>query len=440
MRGLIAKVILLALMTLSFSAFSQEWIESRRTGDGPGINLGNNVAFHLGLGLEGGYNSNVFRRSKDLPNENVEGAARLRVSPYFDLATRPQEERVEDEGVSDPTPPKFEFKLGLGTWFDAYFSEDARAREQSYFGIDLHFNFIAFPGSPLSILLDATYVRTLEPYESAFDQWASHWIHPGIGLRFRPGGGTLSFEVGYRADLKLFEDDSIAERNDKLTNEVRFITSWNFLPKTALVQKTLFSPIVYLGEVNRNDATQINADSFPVRAQLGMRGLLSDKYGLSLFVGYGASFYETGDDFDGVIANLEFKFFITSASNLRIGGIRDFVDSYYANFFVKNGGYLMFEQMIANIVLLSLRGDAFYRVYSTNEMGLDDNLDVGESRSEVWIGATLFIEARATNWLTFCVSGTYQGNVTDFAYVVTPDVFPMDFNRFEIMGGARVYY
>jgi hypothetical protein len=440
MRGLIAKVILIALMTLSSSAFSQEWIESRRTGEGLGINVGHNVVLHLGLGVEGGYNSNVFRRSEDLPNEDVQGAGRLRVSPYFDVATRSREERVEDKGVDDPTPPKIEFRLGLGTWFDAFFSDDARTREQSYFGIDLHFNFIAFPMSPFSILLDATYVRTLEPYESAFDQWASHRVYPGFGLRIRPGRGTLSFEIGYRADLKLFEDDFMAERNDKLTNEVRLITTWNFLPRTALVQKTLFSPIVYLGDVNQNDATQINADSLPVRAVLGIQGLLSDKYGLLLFVGYGGSFYETGDDFDGVIANLEFKFFITSASNLRIGGSRDFVDSYYANFFVKNGGYLTFEQMFANIVLLSLRGDAFYRVYSTSDMGADDNLDAGETRSEVWIGATLFVEARVTNWLSFSVSGTYQGNVTDFAYVVAPDEFPVDFNRFEIMGGARVYY
>ena len=96
--------------------------------------------------------------------------------------------------------------------------------------------------------------------------------------------------------------------------------------------------------------------------------------------------------------------------------------------------------MIANIVLLSLRGDAFYRVYSANDVGADDNLDAGETRSEVWIGATLFVEARATNWLSFSVSGTYQGNVTDFAYVFAPDEFPVDFNRFEIMGGARVHY
>jgi hypothetical protein len=298
---------------------------------------------------------------------------------------------------------------------------------------------------PLNFLADFTYVRTLEPYESASDQWASHWIKPGIGLRVRPGGGTLSFEVGYQADLKLFEDAVVAERNDKFANEVRFITSWKVFPKTALIQRTFFSPIVYLGDVNKSDATRINVNSFPVRALLGIQGLFSEKYGLSLFVGYGGSFYEEGDDFDSVIASLEVKFFITPSSNLRIGGQRDFVDSYYSNYFEKNGGYLTFEQMIANIVLLSVKGDVFHRAYSEYDIGTDDNLDSGETRSELWIGATLFAEARATKWLSFNVSLNYQGNISDYVYLFTDAGgnqvnYPVDFNRVEIMGGARVYY
>ena len=40
----------------------------------------------------------------------------------------------------------------------------------------------------------------------------------------------------------------------------------------------------------------------PVRSLFGIQGLLTAHFGLSLFVGYGASFYEDGDDFDHVIA------------------------------------------------------------------------------------------------------------------------------------------
>ena len=445
MRGLIAKFILLALMTLSFSAFSQEWIEGRRTGEGPGINAGNNVVLHLGLGVEGGYNSNVLRRSEDMTTQNVEGAGRIRISPYLDLGTRSMAERVEDTGVADATPPKVEFSLGVGAYYDHYFSSDSAVSDQNNVGINTHFDLVVLPMRPLSFLADVAYVRTIEPYESTYDQWGSNRIKPGVGLRIRPGGGTLSFEIGYRADLILYEEDEIAERNDNLGNEVRFLTSWKVLPKTMLIQRTRFSPIVYLGDLNSSDATRVNVNSFPVRAELGIQGLFSEKYGLSLFAGYGGSFYQEGDDFDSIIASLEFKFYITPASNLRIGGERDFVDSYYGNFFSKNGGYLSFEQMIANIVLLTLKGDVFYRAYSEYDLGDEDNLDPGETRSELWIGATLFVEARATKWLSFNVSCNYQGNISDYAYLYTNlagqvDQYPVDFNRVEIMGGARVYY
>ena len=121
MRGLIAKFVLIALITLSYTASAQEWIEGRGTGEGPGIHLGNNVVLHAGLGVEGGYNSNALRRSQDLADRDVEGSGRLRVSGNIDLATRSQEERVEDAGVVDATPPKIEFNLGVGAYYDDYF-------------------------------------------------------------------------------------------------------------------------------------------------------------------------------------------------------------------------------------------------------------------------------------------------------------------------------
>ena len=101
--------------------------------------------------------------------------------------------------------------------------------------------------------------------------------------------------------------------------------------------------------------------------------------------------------------------------------------------------------MIANIVLVTARSDVFYRMYSEFEIG-DDNLDPGETRSDLWIGATLFVEARVTNWLSFNLTCRYEGNISDYAFLFTDintgqtERFPVDFNMVELMGGARVYY
>ena len=128
-----------------------------------------------------------------------------------------------------------------------------------------------------------------------------------------------------------------------------------------------------------------------------------------------------------------------------IGGERDFVDSYYGNFYSNNGGYLKYEQMIANIVLVTFRHDVFYRMYSEYDDS-NDNLDPGETRSDLWIGATLFVEARVTNWLSFNLTCSYEGNISDYAFRYTDattnqvENYPVDFNRVELMGGARFYY
>jgi hypothetical protein len=314
-------------------------------------------------------------------------------------------------------------------------------------------NFVLFPEGVFSVATDVGYMRSLMPYESSEEHWAWHMIRPGVGFTLRPGGGTLSFELGYRLRLMLFEDDILADRNDKMGHEVRYLTSWKILPKTAIISRVTFSPILYTG------SEDLNNDSMPVRSSLGLQGLLTPRFGLSIFAGYGASFYQMGDDFDSFIASGELQFFITPTANVRVGGQRDFVDSYYANFFTKTGGYLKYEQMFAGLFLASLKGDVFHRGYSTMDQvttyGSSTSTPLASQRSDVWIGATLLLEVRATDWLAFHASGRYQGNVTDFMYrneyevtdpldptVTTTEsqVTAVDFHRFEALAGVRVHY
>ncbi len=444
MRKFIAKLALLTVVLLPGIAASQEWLPERANREGPGVLLGDSFVFHPGLGVEGGYDTNALRR------DNAEGAGRLRITPYADLATRSKRRRVQDEGVVEATPPKIDLRVGLAAYYDMYFSDVNSIDKQDHFGVDTHIFFTLFPQGVFSLITDVTYIRALKPYESSEEHWAWHMIHPGIGFRIRPGGGTLSFEAGYRLNLMLFEDDVLAERNDKMTHDVRFITAWKILPKTSLMAKINFSPILYTGSPDSGSLE--NTDSLPVRSLFGLQGLLTPRFGLSLFVGYGASFYAQGDDFDSVLAQGELMFFVSPSANIRLGGQRDFVDSYYANYFVQTGGYLKYEQMFGGLVLASLKGDVYHRGYST----LSGNIDTGTSipagqteRSDVWIGGTLLIEVRATDWLSFHASGNYQGNVSDFGYdqeyedadgVTQNTTLPVEFNRFEILAGVRAHY
>jgi hypothetical protein len=439
MRTLFASLSLVFLLTLPVEASAQVWLADRSDREGPGIRLGDSLIFHPGLGAEGGYDTNALRRS------DAAGAGRMRITPYLDLATRSKKRLVENEGVVSTTPSKVSFRLGIAGYYDWYFADELALDKQDDFGIDTSLNFVLFPMGKFSLILDAAYLRTLEPYESPEENWARQSVKPGIGFRLRPGGGTLTFEAGYGLDWMFFEDDEVAKQDDRMTHNVRFVTSWKILPKTALISRTVFSPVAYLGDSSKNE------NSMPVRSWLGIQGLLTPRFGLELHVGYGASFYDSGDDFDSILAKAELKFFVTPFANIRLGGERNFVDSFYANFYSNNGGYLKYEHIFGGIFLASLKGSAYYRDYSESS-GIVNGVEPShEERADTFIGATLLLEIRATEWLSFHASAQYQQNITDFAYITddNPDTVDitepysenyMEFNKFLVFGGVRFHY
>jgi hypothetical protein len=440
MRKWSAGLVVCVVSLLPVSAAAQLWLQDRASSEGPGFKLGDSMVLHLGLGAEGGYDTNAVYRSDD-----VVDAGRLRITPYIDLATRGDQRRVKDEGVVDATPPKASFKLGVAGFWDQYFAEEQRVKDVSDFGIDTHLNFVLFPEGNFSLLLDALYLRTLQPYESASDARARQQVEPSIGVRVRPGGGTLSLELGYRLRFMYFEDDLLGDQNNRHGHEARFETRWKVFPKTALIGRVTFTPTVYY------ESGSMNENSLPVRSWAGLQGLFTDRFGLMLLGGYGASFYNAGPNFDSFLARGELMFFITPFSQIRLGGQRDFVDSFYANFYVKNGGYLSYQQMIGGVVMLTLKGDVFYRDYARFDGPTFNGATPShQERNDVWAEGSLLVEWRATDWLSFHASGKYTGDITDFYYqstyqdpsTGTQTTIENDagFHKFVVLGGVRGHY
>ena len=430
MPKFIAWPMLITVLSLPWTAFSQVWLPDRQINEGPGIRLGDKLLFHPGAAIEGGYDTNALRRP------DGDGAGRLRLSAYTDLATRSKARRTEDEGVADATPPKLDFRLGLAGFYDFYFSDVPLVDEQDEFGCDGNLSLILFPYGNYTLTVGAQFLRVPDAYESPQKFHARNDIRPRVGLRIRPGGGTLIVILNGTLDVLIYDEDVVANRNNRAAYDLMLETIWQFLPKTALVSRIRFSPINYLSPYH------INNNSRPVRAYLGVRGLFTRRFGLSLFVGYGASFYQKGEDFDGVIANGELMFFITPLANLRLGAERDFVDSFYANFYVKNGGYMVYEQMFLKRLLVSLKGEIFHRQYSYLAGQYGTTSPNTAHRKDLWTGATLLLELRALDWLSILASFVYRGNVSNFSYSSNADDQSgwVDFQRFEIMGGVKAHY
>jgi hypothetical protein len=440
MRNIAVVIGLLALLSLSRVATAQMWLEDRASSAGPGFKLGDALVLHVGLGAEGGYDTNALFKAED-PYD----AGRLRITPFVDLATRSSQRRVQDEGVEDATPPKVDFRLGVAGYWDQYFASEQWVKDNSDFGIDTHANVVVLPEGDFSFLADVAYLRTLQPYETAADARARQQVTPGVGFRLRPGGGTLSFQLSYRLRFMYFEDPNLGRQNNQHAHDVSFETNWKVFPKTALISKVLFSPTIYY------ESSSVNENSLPVRAWFGIQGLFTDRFGLKLLGGYGASNYEHGPNFDSFLAQGELMFFVTPFSQLRLGGERDFVDSFYGNYYVKNGGYLKYSQMFGGVVMATLKGEAYYRDYATFNGPLPSGaIPSTAERSDIWAGASLLLEWRATDWLTFHASGQYLADITDFYYTIPyedpdtgatlTDTQDAGFQKFVFFGGVRGHY
>jgi hypothetical protein len=430
-------------------AGAQEWLRDRQSIEGKGIRVGDSLVLHLGLGLEAGYDTNALYEA-----DNADQAVRLRITPYIDLGT-PRRQTAQDAPQGAGTAaPKAQFKLGVATYYDHHFpvgDADAGAvngiNGLNALGVDTRLQLVVFPEGKASFLTDLSYLRTQQAYETSGDAGRSrHDLSPGIGVRFRPGGGNLSIEVGYRLQLMLFEDSALGEQANRHGHDIRVNTLWKVFPKTALVSRINFTPTFYMG-----GSASTKETSYPVRSKFGLQGLLANKFGLLLLAGYGVSNYVRGPNFSSVIAQLELMFFATPTSTIRVGGERDFVDSYYANYYTKTGGYVSYSQLFGGVFLATLRGDVSGRQYASYNLPTANGAatpSVAE-RTDVWIGATLTLEYRMTAWLSIIASARYAGDVTDFGYnyVDDPDTpeneaqfVESSFHKFEGFLGVKGYY
>ncbi len=115
-------------------------------------------------------------------------------------------------------------------------------------------------------------------------------------------------------------------------------------------------------------------ESTPLRTRIGLNGLLTDRFGVLLAAGYGATFFKNGPlvsttQYDSVNAQAEGTFYLSQAagapepgqatlllSTLTFGYARDFQNSLLGNFYSSNKGYGKVVYFYGGKLLLQLDG------------------------------------------------------------------------------------
>jgi hypothetical protein len=293
-------------------------------------------------------------------------------------------------------------------------------------------------------------------------------VGAGGELVAQPGSGTLDWRFGVRVNDTLFEE-AVGQPYDNLYTQLYTRGRWKFRPRTALVYDATFGFLSYSNLATAEAAGLVN--STPVRARIGLNGLITDRFTLTAMVGWGAGFYQTPipqqPQYDSVIAQAELKWFLSASpglaqsadvglalSSIAIGYTRDFQNSYLGDFYGQDRGYLRFNYFFSGRALVALEGGVSGIEYPNMYWGPDTaNPAGGDFRhsafTDLRVDSSLFGEYRFTDSFGLNATVRYTANFSN-ATVPENDLGPgvsvpagqsydMSWSRFETFVGLRFF-
>jgi hypothetical protein len=181
--------------------------------------------------------------------------------------------------------------------------------------------------------------------------------------------------------------------------------------------------------------------STPIRARVGLNGLITEKIALLAMVGYQATFFSGGDNADTVIGQAELRWIISDLANFRVGFQRDIQNSFIGNFVTRNRGYITYQHSFNRRFLLQLDGSVAYQEYGyvaqasgARLAGVTGSDSVSGRFSAVRAEGSVFGEYRFTEVFGMNVTFAASSNITDAAVGLNR----LDFTRFSAFIGARL--
>ncbi len=447
-------------------------MKDRRFQEGAGIRAGD-LELHPGIGGEIGYDSNWFLRSqKDGPNvvnaapqAPVREGAVLRITPSFSVSTLGIQ-RTEQEGVPG-TPRVLQFRGTVSATYREFFgAQELRDQRNVSGNAGLRADINA--GRPVAFAIFAGYQRLVQPAVVSNPNLAFNRsdLSGGAEITVMPGGGTLDLRGGYQLLAALYEESNGVPYTH-LVHTISERNRWRFRPRTALFHDTSLQFVTY---PNAERATNYLNDSTPVRTRVGLTGLLTQRFGTTLAVGYGASFFRnpqaiSSPQYDSVNAQAEGTFYLSQSggsaepgqstlllSTLSLGYLRDFQNSLLGNFYTYNKGYARIEYWFGGKTVLNLEGyveDQEYPTPFVNFGGVvrpangPNGAPLGDF-TNIRAGGSFFGEYRVSDSVGINTTIGYDQTFSDTQLEAggtdaagQPLVYDLNWRRFQAFLGAR---
>jgi hypothetical protein len=397
-------LLMIALMGLARVARAQD---APAIVTGNGFRLGEAFVLHLNLGVEFAYDSNVFYEAI-----NPQSAFYLRLTPGFDLTTRPRQ---------GSRMVQFDFHGGLG--YIEYLTSNSAISSHRQFNVDAGVQAAFFTMSPYSFVVFDNYVRTTQPpYSVSSENLNRDTNEVGLRVNLSPGGGRLTFLVGYAFGIDYFEPILLQDYNLQY-HRFDLRASWRVLPKTA----------VYISatEVINHYPTPgaaMHPDSYPFHVDAGLQGLITTKLTLNAWVGYGNGFYVSGPSPNTAIGGVSASWKPTMLSTGTIGYRHDFQNSLLGSYYDQDAAYVSWTQLV-------WRFTGFLRFqYSNQRFKGVQMIQATTDGTDNVIILNVRVDYPFRDWLFASVGYDLQLNRSNRQLVtgpagVTPGVVPVDYTK-----------
>jgi hypothetical protein len=459
-------------LTLSSPAKAQEWLRDPRVGEGEGFHAGE-FDVHAGLAAEIGYDSNYLGRSdktgpsdpaaplylaNGAPGSPPIATGELRITPSISIRTSPGLMRPSAGGVGG-APVAFSLAAS-GTYREFFAPELQNQRNMS---ASATAGVVILPGHEWSGSVSGNYARSIQPtvFGDPDTSYNNDAITGTADLAVQPNVGTLDWHFGYQITAIIFEQSAGQPYNNILqTGYTR--GKWRFRPRTALIYDGAISSRTFS---DTSDAAFTLHSATPVRARIGLEGLVTPVFSILGMIGYGAtltnpnsSLDQTTQQYDSIIGNLELRFFPSGppvaspdakpsllVSTIALGYMRDFQASYLDDFYGIDRGYLKAEYFFAGRFLITLSGGVAALehpnlYFGGANGGTTTGILMAKAYTDVAADATLFAEYRILSSLAINATGTYGQTFSNTQLPVSTisnQVYDMNVQRFTAFFGVR---
>jgi len=398
-----------------------------------GLLLSDGAILHAGVTAEGGYDSNVFY--DDTPSNKYDASV-LRITPFAEITNTARNGEV---------PSGLFFDARATLTYREYLNSDPNITALRTFIPTLSASLEHNSNGTLAFGVMESYSRIQDaPYTHAEASRGMIIRDSNLAsaqLRWAPGGGRLQGVLRLTNVIDYFETAALKPANS-MSNELMADVSWRWLPKTALFLQLRQGYVFYFnnsedlaaagGAVALNNMAR-KSSSFPLRAVVGLRGLITDKTSVSLALGYQNAFYSNGDSTGGILGSTiaagELIVMPITQAKITFGLRHEFQNSVIGNFYYDDGAYLSLAYQTVTRLVVGLWGSYDHRQYLGVPMGprLDDFVQAGA-----------VLDYYVKSWALVGVSYSLARNATDYA--AAQGLSGANYTKHQIFARAGITY